>query len=877
MWGKLGGQDWNAALTKITNAVAPRPGDDDDEYDEYDDEGEEEYEEEEEEEYEDETEENGQPAGFGFVGLLARALEPNQPSGEVEESERPTFEEISLEPSDTFNMMQPVEEPDVPVDTTSTLSSQILSLPPTLEVQPGLSSLLPQQEITTGSPQGLISNDPQARKFHDDWANSPPTSPRLETKSTPDILPSVQAERSVLSSLAPDKDRKSHDQPKEQATNHKDLEGMGFSSRQVEILEPPRPEIIESDADIMDPVSLVKPSSHQNQPPTSPPREPSKVRTSSIEQQGLGKTLEGDQVVKAPLTPVVLHANPTPQNQPHLISENPLPPPIPSQEKGSNTLQEASNVASLSIGDSPVPLQPATTTKDSQPPHNGTIKASRATTLESDESNKDVLLLCQAEAQILDLQKRLQEETEKSNQLIETMMIQFQEKEARLLQASSEEHQHELALAEHRHQVEMQSLEMRLANEKKEFVKGQQKVQQLIEQSNLRAERAEQELNTVTKKHETQLAQVTNQEQRSARMVEEKLAQTMALLDDRDEEISRLKETVKKLESSMNEHEEGVEEAEQEVEELQSENEALQDQVELLETQCKELKEKVSTLEGQARELGVLQMELTMVREERDRERAKSQSMVQSTISSQSQLESERDAAIAEVRDLKQQLRAAQADLDIARADQQRIVTANTNLQSALEAFQDERQAEMNMLDEQRLESEEAIQSAHVAATEALKQTHAAEIRQFQLVAETRLKQATDVASDLKASLNKVKSEHLQTRRALDEAIHRLQTTQEDVIDRTLMKNILIDWCTMKDKDKRHQVLQLMASVLHFTEEEKESVHLTHLDIESVRSRVVGALAAPIPPPKSKPEDLKGDNVSEKWINFLLTETDDDF
>mmetsp|Transcript_95924 Transcript_95924/g.268529 ORF Transcript_95924/g.268529 Transcript_95924/m.268529 type:complete len:136 (-) Transcript_95924:19-426(-) len=134
-----------------------------------------------------------------------------------------------------------------------------------------------------------------------------------------------------------------------------------------------------------------------------------------------------------------------------------------------------------------------------------------------------------------------------------------------------------------------------------------------------------------------------------------------------------------------------------------------------------------------------------------------------------------------------------------------------------------------------------------------------------------------DQTRELQMTLNKLKAENSQTRRSLDEAIHRLQTTQEDIIDRTLMKNILLDWCTMKDKDKRHQVLQLMASVLHFTDEEKEKVHLTHMDIESVRSRVVGALAAPLPPSKAKLEALEGENVSEKWVNFLMAETDDGF
>ena len=79
----------------------------------------------------------------------------------------------------------------------------------------------------------------------------------------------------------------------------------------------------------------------------------------------------------------------------------------------------------------------------------------------------------------------------------------------------------------------------------------------------------------------------------------------------------------------------------------------------------------------------------------------------------------------------------------------------------------------------------------------------------------------------------------------------------------------------MKEKDKRHQVLQLMASVLHFSEEEKESVRLTHIDVESVKAKVVGALAAPLPPSKTNVDTLKGENVSEKWVNFLLSETDD--
>ena len=265
-----------------------------------------------------------------------------------------------------------------------------------------------------------------------------------------------------------------------------------------------------------------------------------------------------------------------------------------------------------------------------------------------------------------------------------------------------------------------------------------------------------------------------------------------------------------------------------------------------------------------------------MMKEELNREKTKNESAVQSAMSSNNQIELERDEARSEVRDVKQQLTAALADLEIAKADVSRMTTANNNLQSALEAFQDERQAEMDLLDEQRKESEEALSCAHDAKMDALRQTYNTEMKQVQKAADMAVKNSMNEVTLLEVKIENLRSENNQMRRSLDEAIHRLQTTQEDVIDRTLMKNILLDWCTMKNKQKRQQVLELMANVLHFSEDEREKVNLTHMDIESVRSRVVGALA-PIPPSKTDVENLQGDNVREKFLNFMLAETEDGF
>jgi hypothetical protein len=483
--------------------------------------------------------------------------------------------------------------------------------------------------------------------------------------------------------------------------------------------------------------------------------------------------------------------------------------------------------------------------------------------------------LAMAEIQIVSLEQQAANDKEKDDLSREQMMLNFHDKETRLLQAASEESQHDLLKTEQRLQSEIHSLEEHIAEERNQFVKQQENYRQMIEQTESRAEQAEVELRNALKKQDGQFTQASQREKRALNMAEDKVAQTMAILDERNEEISHLKQLVKSLESSMNEHVEGAEEAEQEVEELQTENENLQEHVESMAAECSGLKAQIASLEAGAEKLGGLQMELTMLREERDRERAKRQNVVESAITSHSQVESERDAALAEVRDLKQQLTAALADLEVANADKARILTANNNLQYALEAFQDERQAEMVLLEEQRKEAEEAINAAHAAAMEATCQVHQGEMKHVQYASDSAVKNVMQEVHELEANLEKLRAENTQMRRSLDEAISRLQSTQEDVIDRTLMKNILLDWCTMKDKDKRHEVLQLLANVLHFSEEEKEKVHLTHMDIESVRDRFVGAFAAPLPRSKADVDHLEGSNVREKWVNFLLAETDD--
>ena len=88
------------------------------------------------------------------------------------------------------------------------------------------------------------------------------------------------------------------------------------------------------------------------------------------------------------------------------------------------------------------------------------------------------------------------------------------------------------------------------------------------------------------------------------------------------------------------------------------------------------------------------------------------------------------------------------------------------------------------------------------------------------------------------------------------------------------MKNILLDWIERSGKE-RMQVLEIMASVLKFSDEEKSKVGVRahqHQHGPGALHAVVDAVAAPLPHSVNV-EELDGENVREKWVAFLLAET----
>ncbi|GAX28846.1 hypothetical protein FisN_20Lh142 [Fistulifera solaris] len=372
--------------------------------------------------------------------------------------------------------------------------------------------------------------------------------------------------------------------------------------------------------------------------------------------------------------------------------------------------------------------------------------------------------LKQTESQVQSLRKQIKESSTSNHD--EALYIQFQEKEARLLEAAAEEHQQQLNLLRGELEGKLGAIQRQLKGEQVEHQEEKQKLYRQLEDALRRAETVERESKRTQARQEIELSNKARALEHSLRISEDKLARSMALLDEREEEMAALKKNLKTLQSTMTEHREGAEEVEEEMDELHAENESLRQHVEVLEAQCTQLKMKVEELQADTEKLTALKLELRMLREDRDRDLAKIQSVAETTSATSAQLESERAALIAEVHDLKRQLTAARADIDLARADTERVITANANLQHALEAFQSERDAELALLEDQRRDMEEAMVAAHAAALEATHEAHEADIRRIRLEANEEVAKVRMEVTKLEEKNDLLRADNVQMRRS---------------------------------------------------------------------------------------------------------------
>eukprot|EP00475_Leptophrys_vorax_P043052 TRINITY_DN8163_c0_g1_i3.p1 TRINITY_DN8163_c0_g1~~TRINITY_DN8163_c0_g1_i3.p1 ORF type:complete len:314 (+),score=79.35 TRINITY_DN8163_c0_g1_i3:82-1023(+) len=165
--------------------------------------------------------------------------------------------------------------------------------------------------------------------------------------------------------------------------------------------------------------------------------------------------------------------------------------------------------------------------------------------------------------------------------------------------------------------------------------------------------------------------------------------------------------------------------------------------------------------------------------------------------------------------------------------------------------------------------------------------------RQLEELQEQMLNKETTIAElrkELKSSRKytvKLEGENSELRKTLQATIARLDnfSSDENLVDRRLVTQLLVAY--VEGKRSRKEVVDLMSKILQFTDEEKHRVGVvpaqssTYSMLSSLYSYVAPRPAsnstAPTPtestPRVDTPDSKK--NLGDLWIDFLLSETDD--
>jgi GRAB domain len=100
----------------------------------------------------------------------------------------------------------------------------------------------------------------------------------------------------------------------------------------------------------------------------------------------------------------------------------------------------------------------------------------------------------------------------------------------------------------------------------------------------------------------------------------------------------------------------------------------------------------------------------------------------------------------------------------------------------------------------------------------------------------------------------------------VETALKQLQNSREDVVDRTLVANLLVSYLSRR---RPREVLQVLSKILNFNESQMVDVGLKVAPTNIVDS-ILRVMA-----PKVERIEIEGDNLAELLVNFLIEESGD--
>lgn len=211
-------------------------------------------------------------------------------------------------------------------------------------------------------------------------------------------------------------------------------------------------------------------------------------------------------------------------------------------------------------------------------------------------------------------------------------------------------------------------------------------------------------------------------------------------------------------------------------------------------------------------------------------------------------------------------LEVARADTMVLRQDLSTTELELRNTQTALRTVERERDNLSTRMQIEKAAMEENFRLKRETDREAVADSYADKMLEFDI----QIRNLSDRVEEEQLHRRKAEmefyNEKLRMHKALEVTLHRLQDTQEDHVDRAVITNLIV---TYFRRNRSREVLELIARILGFTDEEKTVVGLREAaGLSTIFSAFMGIT------PTAAPVDVDGDNLAELWVNFLLHESD---
>ncbi|KAJ2361717.1 hypothetical protein H4S02_007258, partial [Coemansia sp. RSA 2611] len=192
------------------------------------------------------------------------------------------------------------------------------------------------------------------------------------------------------------------------------------------------------------------------------------------------------------------------------------------------------------------------------------------------------------------------------------------------------------------------------------------------------------------------------------------------------------------------------------------------------------------------------------------------------------------------------------------------------NLQSALETLQASKDSDVDMAVERlRDELRQSVATQRAATTRA--EQAEARLRKVELSGATA-EQSQQKISGQAAEIERLRHEVSVLKDHLNESMRRLrEESTEFNLDKRVITNLVVGFLALPYGDsKRYEILQLMSSILQFSEEQQEKVGLIRK--AGRRVPVQSSPGTPASESSTANGDTK-DSFSDQWISFLLRES----